>query len=53
LAELSRPERIEDGFITSWRERILILRPGEWKNIETGDQNSDVGPDIEVDVQLR
>ena len=53
LAELSRPERIEDGFITSWRERILILKPGEWKNVEAGDQLSDAGPDIEVDVQLR
>ena len=53
LAELSRPDRIEDGFITSWRERILILKPGDWKNVETGNKSDDCGPDIEVDVQLR
>jgi len=53
LAELSRPERIEDGFITSWRERILILKPGDWKNVESGEKDDDSGPEIEVDVQLR
>ena len=53
LAELSRPDRIEDGFITSWRERIVILKPGDWKNVEAGNQGSDSGPEIEVDVQFR
>jgi hypothetical protein len=53
LAELSRPERIEDGFITSWRERLLILKPGDWKSVEAGGQGDDSGPEIEVDVQLR
>ena len=53
LAELSRPDRIEDGFITSWRERILLLKPGDWKTLEAGDRDDDSGPEIEVDVQLR
>lgn len=53
LAELSCPQRIEGGFIVAWKERIIIVRPGEWGDLASIEPEGDVGPDIDFDVRLR
>lgn len=52
-AELSCPARFVDGFIRAWKERIIIVKPGDWREILEADRPDDSGPDIEFDVRLR
>jgi hypothetical protein len=48
-AELSLPIDMEGGFFRDFRERIIILGPDDWKQMELAGSD-DLGPDIEVNV---
>lgn len=52
-AELSLLEKIEDGWFKSWKERIIILKPGDWKHVELPADDDDLGPSLEIDVRPR
>lgn len=52
-AELSRPLRIEGGFIVEWQERILLVGKGEWDSLEFDGQDGDTGPDFEINVRRK
>lgn len=51
-AELSRPDAIVGGFIVAWKERIILVRPGEWDRLDFGSLEDDA-PEIEVSVQRK
>ena len=53
LAELSRPAAIENGFIVSWKERILIVGPEDWAKMDFSGLNDDLGPDFDVSVRRK
>jgi hypothetical protein len=53
LSELSWPERIEGGFVVSWRERIIIAGPDDWGKLLSGEPDEDAGPDIDFDVRVQ
>lgn len=52
-AELSSPDRIDGGFVAEWRERIILMKPGDWRDTLGIDPEGDTGPDIEFDVSLK
>jgi hypothetical protein len=52
-AELSLLDKVEDGWFTDWKERIIILKPGDWKNVEMPSEEDDLGPELEIDVRPR
>lgn len=52
-AELSLLEKVESGWFVSWKERIVILKPGDWKNVELPSEDDDLGPELEIDVRPR
>jgi len=51
--ELSLLDRIESGWFTGWRERIIILKPGDWKFVDLPSEDDDSGPELDIDVRPR
>jgi hypothetical protein len=52
-AELSRPKSIVDRQFKGFHERIFIVRPGEWADIDVSDLEEEPSPEIEVSVTRR
>lgn len=51
-AELSKPILFESSYFLKFSERIFLITPGEWKEINIGTSDSDV-PNIEPDVRRK
>ncbi len=52
-AELSLLDKIESGWFSGWKERIIILKPGDWKSVDLPSEDDDFGPELEIDVRPR
>jgi hypothetical protein len=52
-AELSLLDKIEAGWFTGWKERIIILKPGDWKAVDLPSEDDESGPELEIDVRPR
>jgi hypothetical protein len=52
-AELSLMDKIEAGFFTGCIERIIILKPDDWKSVDLPSADDDFGPELEVHVRPR
>jgi len=53
-AELSCPTEVLGGRFTHFNERIVILGPGEWNDIDPlQSTDDDFGPEIEINVQRK
>lgn len=52
-AELSLLDKIQSGFFTGWKERIIILKPGDWKSVDLPSEDDDPAPELEIDVRPR
>jgi hypothetical protein len=53
LAELSRPAAIENGFVVSWSERIIIVGPDDWTKLDFSGIDEDSGPEFEISVRRK
>lgn len=52
-AELSCPIEIETGYFAGWNERIFIVQPGEWEDVDLTGIDGDFGPELQIDVRRR
>jgi hypothetical protein len=53
-AELSLLNGFESGYFTDCRERIILLAPGDWDQLDhVGLGPQDLGPDFDVDVRRK
>lgn len=49
-AELSQPVKYKAGFVIEYRERIFILRDGEWEKVAIEAPANDMEQELEIDV---
>ena len=52
-AELSRPVDFLDGFVSAFRERIFILRDGDWERVSLAPPDDDAPRYDELDIVVR
>jgi hypothetical protein len=52
-AELSLMDKIESGFFSGCKERIIILKPGDWTSVDLTSADDDQGPELDIDVRPR
>lgn len=52
-AELSRPSEFDSGYFTAYSERIFILRPDEWKELDFANKDDDLIEDLEINVRRK
>jgi hypothetical protein len=51
--ELSLLNEFESGFFTGWQERIILLGPGDWANVDLPESDDDSEPELDIDVRPR
>jgi hypothetical protein len=52
-AELLRPKSIEDGQFKGYHERIWIVRPGEWADVDLSDFEGGTAADFDVEISRK
>jgi hypothetical protein len=53
LAELSRPIEFDNGYFIAYSERIFILGPGEWDQLDLPSSGDDGEDEFDVDVERK